>query len=146
MERIVVGVDASESSRRALAWALCEGRLRRALVEVLAAWNYLDQTAITGHDFTAEFDQDDADAAVRAIIDDVQEADPDLADADVRITAVCDLPARALLQAAAGADLVVVGARGVGGFEGLLLGSVSQQVVQHAPCPVVVVPHGVTDG
>lgn len=140
MERIVVGVDASESSRQALAWALREGRLRGALVEVLAAWSYLDQTAITGHDFAADFDQADADAAVHAIVDDAQRADPDLAGADVRITAVCDLPARALLAAAAGADLLVVGARGVGGIEGLLLGSVSQQVVQHTPCPVVVVP------
>jgi nucleotide-binding universal stress UspA family protein len=45
-----------------------------------------------------------------------------------------------LLGAAKGADLVVVGSRGVGGFRGLLLGSVSQQVAHHAACPVVVVP------
>ena len=48
-------------------------------------------------------------------------------------------PARRLCEAAEGADLLVVGARGLGGFRGLLMGSVSQQVVQHAPCPVVVV-------
>jgi nucleotide-binding universal stress UspA family protein len=48
--------------------------------------------------------------------------------------------AAAVLEAADKADLVVVGSRGLGGFRGLLLGSVSQQVAQHAPCPVVVVP------
>jgi nucleotide-binding universal stress UspA family protein len=52
---------------------------------------------------------------------------------------VVDGPALALLVAAEGADLLVVGARGLGGFKSLLLGSVSQQVVQHAPCPVVIV-------
>ena len=50
-----------------------------------------------------------------------------------------DLPARALLAAANGAWLVVVGSRGLGGFKGLLLGSVSNQVAQHAPCPVLIV-------
>jgi nucleotide-binding universal stress UspA family protein len=54
--------------------------------------------------------------------------------------AVDDRPARALIAAAADADLLVVGSRGHGGFAGLLLGSVSQQCAQHAPCPVVIVP------
>ena len=53
---------------------------------------------------------------------------------------VNDLPARAILGRADGAWLVVVGSRGLGGFKGLLLGSVSQQIVHHAPCPVLVVP------
>jgi nucleotide-binding universal stress UspA family protein len=50
-------------------------------------------------------------------------------------------PARVLLEEADDADLLVVGSRGLGGFRGLLLGSVSQQCSHHAPCPVVVVPH-----
>jgi len=58
----------------------------------------------------------------------------------IDLVTVCNLPARALLEQGAGADLLVVGARGLGGFRGLLLGSVSQQVVHHATCPVVIVP------
>ena len=50
-------------------------------------------------------------------------------------------PAGALLAAAEGADLLVVGARGAGGFKGLLLGSISHYVANHARCPVVVIPH-----
>jgi nucleotide-binding universal stress UspA family protein len=64
----------------------------------------------------------------------------EIGDVDLERVVVCDLPARALLDAASDADLLVVGSRGVGGFKGLLLGSVRQQVVQHAPSPVVVVP------
>ncbi len=139
MGLIVVGVDASESSEAALAWALREGAVRGDPVQVLAAWSYLDQTAVTGHDFTADFDEADALDAVHAIVEKVRAEVSTAAGVEVQETAVCDLPARALLEAAANADLLVVGARGVGGFTGLLLGSVSQQCVHHSPCPVVVV-------
>lgn len=139
MGRIVVGVDASEYARRALAWALREGALRGDPVEVVGAWSYTDQTALTGHDFTPAFDDHDARAAVQAIVDGVRGDDDALAGVEVVVTAVNDLPARALLAAAADADLVVVGARGIGGVKELLLGSVSHQVVEHSPVPVVVV-------
>ena len=142
MGLILVGVDASEGSERALDWALHEGALRGDVVEVLGAWSYLDQAALSGQDFEPTFDEDMARKALHTIVERVQAADPALSDVEVRETAVCDLPARALLDAAAHTDLLVVGARGVGGFKGLLLGSVSQQVMRHAPCPVIVVRDG----
>ena len=139
MARIVVGVDASDGARRALGWALHEGALRGATVEVVGAWSYLDQAPLTGHDFTPDFGEDDALAALAAIVESVRADDEALGDVDVTLTAANDRPARALLAAADGAELVVVGARGLGAVRGLLLGSVSHQVVEHSPVPVVVV-------
>lgn len=133
-EVVTVGVDASEGSIRALRWALREARLRGARLRAVLAWSYLDQPKGSFDPAYGEDDArgqlDEALALVAGGADDV-EIDPVL---------VNDLPARALLAAARDADLLVVGSRGLGGFKGLLLGSVSQQVVQHAPCPVVVVP------
>jgi nucleotide-binding universal stress UspA family protein len=131
---IVVGIDGSDGSRRALQWAFQEARLRAARVQALLAWTYLAQPH---GEFDAAYGETDARARLDQALDQVGS---DAIDVAVERLVVNDLPARALLDAARGAELVVVGSRGVGGFKGLLLGSVSQQVVQHAPCPVVVVP------
>ncbi|MDP1804430.1 MAG: universal stress protein [Acidimicrobiales bacterium] len=128
---VVVGVDGSEQARRALTWAAEEAKLRGARLRVVHVWSYLAQT---GEAFDPTYGDDDA----RRLL---QEAVAGLDDGvDIELTAVCDLPARGLLDSSRDADLLVVGARGMGGFGGLLLGSVSQQVAQHAPCPVVIVP------
>lgn len=128
---VVVGVDGSEQARRALTWAAEEAKLRGARLRVVHVWSYLAQT---GEAFDPTYGDDDA----RRLL---QEAVAGLGDGvDIETIAVCDLPARGLLDSAQDADLLVVGARGMGGFGGLLLGSVSQQVAQHAPCPVVIVP------
>lgn len=139
MGLIVVGVDASEPARQALAWALREGALRGDPVEVVGAWSFLDQGALTGREFDPAFDQAAADAALAGIVEGVQSTDPALADVEIRLNAACELPKHALTEAAKSADLVVVGARGLGGVKGLLLGSVSKHVVHHSTVPVVVV-------
>lgn len=131
---IVVGVDGSEGSRLALEWALGEARARNQPVKVILAWSYLDQP---GGDFDPSFGEEDA----RRVLDEMVEGVAgDDSDVEIERIAVCELPSRALLEACEGAAMVVVGSRGLGGFKSLLLGSVSHQVAQHAPCPIVIVP------
>jgi nucleotide-binding universal stress UspA family protein len=130
---IAVGVDGSRGAQQALRWACEEARLRDAVVRVVHAWSYLDQH---GNRFDANYGEADA---LRVIDDALEELGSDAESIEFERRAPNELPARALLDAAADSDLVVVGARGIGGFKGLLLGSVSQQVAQHAPCPVVIV-------
>jgi nucleotide-binding universal stress UspA family protein len=131
---VVVGVDGSDGARRALRWAAKEARLRSCTLRVVHAWSYLDQPDDV-------FDPGYGEGDARRLVDDeVAGIGADGEGIDVDPVTVCDLPAHGLLEAAAGADLLVVGARGLGGFEGVLLGSVGQQVAHHSPCPVVIVP------
>jgi nucleotide-binding universal stress UspA family protein len=152
VEGIIVGVDDSEESRGALRWALDEGRIHRSPVVAIHAWRpplmppVMDVTPVPAAmpgDLTAliETVREAAQALVERVVREEGGDDPGV---DVRPLAVEDEPANALLDAARGADLLVVGSRGLGGFKGLLLGSVSHQVAQHAPCPVVI--HRGADG
>jgi nucleotide-binding universal stress UspA family protein len=138
MNRIVVGVDGSDQAIAALEWALDEGQLRGAEVEVIhAAYLFfpdLSETAVITEEPNMVLR---AEELLRKTVEPALATRPGV---QVTTRAVQGPPARTLLDAAAGADLLVVGSRGRGGFAGLLLGSVSQQVVHHAPCPVVVVP------
>ena len=132
--RIVVAVDGSPSSKDALRWAVAQARLTGQPVEAVISWDYpVDYGAAEWAGFDG-----DANAAqlLRAAVGDTVQGE----DA-VRVTqrVVRAHAAEALVGAAADAALLVVGSRGHGGFAGLLLGSVSQQVVTHATCPVVVV-------
>lgn len=138
MARFIVGVDGSDNSADALRWASREAQVRGATVTALLAWNFLDQYHL---DEDTTFDPDyGEDEAWRALEAAVQRALGERA-ADVQLEVVCDLPATALLDASEDADLLVVGARGLGSFRGLVLGSVSQRCLEHATCPVMVV-HG----
>jgi nucleotide-binding universal stress UspA family protein len=130
---IVVGIDGSEGARRALRWAAYEARVRDATLRVVHAWSYLDQPD--------GFDPKYCEADAKRVLDTaLAEIESELDGLEVEPLTVLALPARGLLAAADDADLLVVGARGLGGFRGLLLGSVSQQLVHHASMPLVIVP------
>ena len=136
MERIVVGVDGSDGAAAALHWAVEEAALRGAALVAVLVWSYLEQPALGEQAFRPDFDEHLARESLAAMVEKAVGTSPA---APIELLVVCDLPARGLLAAAEGADLLVVGARGLGGFRGLRLGSVSDQVVRHAPCPVVVI-------
>lgn len=137
MERIIVGVDESAHAAEALRWAIREGTLRRWSVTAVLAWGYLDQhSPDAGHPFDPSYTEADARAALDELVD---HAAGSSAAAAVERQTICDLPVVALTEASAGAALLVLGARGIGGFRGLLLGSVSRKSLQRASCPVAVV-------
>lgn len=137
MDTIVVGVDGSDGSAHALRWALAESAVRGWGVEAVLAWGFLDQYhTIVGERFAPDYGADDAKVALRRYVEDAVGADRV---ESVNRRAMADLPARALLEASEGARLLVVGARGLGGFRGLLLGSISQKVLHHAKVPVAVI-------
>lgn len=143
--RIVVGVDGSDGSLAALSWAVHETQLRRGSLRVVMAWQ-MPQAHGTpnvwglGMDPSLDAETVLAEAAAKEANRLSAEVDPGR---EVSMTweVVQGHPAWALIGAAEDADLLVVGSRGHGGFVGALLGSVSQHVVTHAGCPVVVIPH-----
>ena len=140
MAKIVVGVDGSASSNAALRWALDEARLRGIPLEAVHAFA-LPQVSTTSqalHLIETEFASYRAAGAEildRALSEAGAAAEP----IEIERSVVEGPPTAALLGAVTEDDLLVVGSRGRGGFAGLLLGSVSEQVAQHAPCPVVIV-------
>ncbi|MCW3767247.1 MULTISPECIES: universal stress protein [Paenarthrobacter] len=133
--RIVAGVDGSAVSRLALEWAVTEARLRGGQVRVVTAWEFPPVTV--GMEGLVH-DPDIFPQAARRL---QNEAVKGVESGAVPVTGdiVQGPAATVLLRAAEDADLLVVGSRGFGGFTGLLLGSVSTQVLHHSPCPVLVV-------
>jgi len=142
MPGIIVGVDGSRHSRSALQWAVSEAVARHAPLTVLTV-----HQAVAGS-WGGTIPYPDDTELIRKLREEVQQETDDVLDELdvasrpplVTVRAVTGLPAEQLLAAAAGADMLVVGARGGGGFKKLLLGSVSTHVTHHAPCPVVVIP------
>jgi nucleotide-binding universal stress UspA family protein len=145
MPGIVVGVDGSEHSQRSLEWAMNEAALRHAPLIVLAV-HPVTVSACAQAPVVVPQDEADEECARAAAQEGADKAAAPLGERApaVSVRSVCGSPAAELIKAGTGADLLVVGARGSGGFARLLMGSVSAQVMHHAPCPVVVIP-GVAD-
>jgi nucleotide-binding universal stress UspA family protein len=138
--RIVVGVDGSAASRAALRWAVRQAELTGATVQAITAWQYAVATGGYAWEPAGPLDSTYLqEAADRTLADEISEVVGPRSDIKVQPQAVEGNPAQALLDAAAGADLLVVGSRGHGGFAGALLGSVSQHCAHHANCPVVII-------
>jgi nucleotide-binding universal stress UspA family protein len=136
---VVVGVDGSEHSARALEWAAEEAELRGARVQVVSAWHVPALVYSSGYaPMISPSTEESSEHAARAIADG---AARELGDHGLEAELLVEHgnAAEALIDASAEADLLVVGSRGHGGFTGLLLGSVSAQCAQHAHCPVVIV-------
>lgn len=140
MGRIVVGVDGSAGSRRALEWAIDEARRRHATVQVVMAWeDPYEGASMVPTSWTV--DPPALEKARREELDEILDStDARGLPAPIEPIVSRGRAARTLLDIARKADLLVVGTRGLGEFAGLLPGSVSSQVAHHPPCPVVVVP------
>jgi nucleotide-binding universal stress UspA family protein len=138
-DRIVVGVDGSPSSKAALTWAVRQAHLTGASVEAIIAWHY--PVMVGGYAWAPVSALEDTDfetISATVLSDAVGETVSKTSTVKVSTTVREGSAAQVLLEVADGADLLVVGSRGHGGFTGALLGSVSQHCAQHAPCPIVI--------
>lgn len=141
MSGIVVGIDASTHSMAALNWAMREAAVKNVpltviTVEIVAASGW-GGSQVYGADF--ELRDKAQKAAEEAVAATAKSLGGD-APASVTVRALLGQPAEQLLEAAKGADQLVLARRGTGGFNRLMLGSVTSQVVHHADCPVTIVP------
>ena len=146
--RIVVGVEGSGYARAALIWALEEAHHRDAIVEVVTCYSptYVPAAPDLGYvpldsfDLAAEVEKMQGEVIESAV------AASDFGDeVEIRRTRQKGRPADTLMRASEGAVMLVVGNRGRGGFAGLRLGSVSQAIAHHSPCPLVIVRTGLAD-
>jgi nucleotide-binding universal stress UspA family protein len=137
-QKIVVGVDGSESSRHALRWAARQAQLTGADLEVIITWE-LPTSFGWVPPYPSDFNP--AADAQKAADEEVASALGSSPDVVVKTTVVEGHPAPTLVQASRGADLLVLGSRGHGEFAGMLIGSVSQHLVANAHCPVLVWRH-----
>lgn len=137
--RIVVGIDGSEPSAVALRWAADEAGRQDVGLHVVTCWNFPGlpwvpyQPPLSSEDFERA-----ALETAEGEVEDVLGADRE--GLDVSIEVLDGAPSLRLLDFDRSAAMLVVGSRGRGGFAGLLLGSVSQHLAEHARCPVVIVP------
>jgi len=142
MPGILVGVDGSGHSQRALEWAAKEAAIRHTSLTVLAV-----HQAVHGWSGTLYFPDDEAQIqkiaeAVKAETDKVMAGLGDSRPESVTVRAVHGYPAEELINAGADADMIVLGSRGAGGWSAQLIGSVASKVSHHATVPVLIIPSG----
>jgi len=145
MPGILVGIDGSDHSERALEWAMKEAGLRHQPVTVLAVHQVVRSLLGTPQVYPGDRELvEPVRVAAQEATDKVLAALSGPRPESVTVQAVSGIPAEALMEVAAtmNADMIVLGSRGSGGFARLALGSVSTQVAHHAPCPVVIIPSG----
>jgi nucleotide-binding universal stress UspA family protein len=140
MPGIVVGLDGSSHSHKALTWAAQEAAIRNTPLTVLTVHQAVvgyagGPTTYPGDQAETAKARDAAQAETDKVLGELGTNRP----SDVTVTAVHGLPAQELVAASESADLIVVGSRGTGGFSRLLLGSVTGQIAEHASCPVTIV-------
>ncbi|EXG82467.1 universal stress protein [Cryptosporangium arvum] len=133
--RIVVGIDGSDPSKQALAWAVRQARLTGAQIDAVIAWH---PVVVFGY-MPPPGDFDVEGAARSALADVIDKTAADAGDVPIHPRVIEGAATRVLVDAARGAQLLVVGNRGHAGFTEALLGSIGQYCVHHAACPVVVV-------
>ncbi|MET8247661.1 universal stress protein [Streptomyces sp. NPDC005202] len=134
--RVAVGVDGSPSSYAALRWAARYAQLVDGFVEAIHAWDTPSAVGWSGPAIDPDFDLEQA---RERFTEELRTVFPDERPAGLQEHLVEGDPSEVLIRASEGADLLVVGRRGRGGFARAMLGSVSQRCAQHAACPVVVV-------
>ena len=140
--RIVVGVDDSEQAAAALRWALAEGALRGATVEVVHSWSPPLSALPFGATLVIPVDEAAIDSAARASVDELVDAalaEMDQRPPEVLRTILPGGPATTLVEVSEDADMLVVGSHGRSGLSRLMLGSVAMACVNHAACPVVII-------
>jgi nucleotide-binding universal stress UspA family protein len=142
MSVIVVGVDHSAGAKAALRFALEEARLRQATLRVVHTWQFghIGATGLEGALPAAGGELEDFRRGAAAMLDEtLREVGAEVDGVAIERRVDQGTAAAVLVEESRGADLLVVGSRGHGGFAQVLLGSVSQQCAQHAFCPVVIV-------
>jgi nucleotide-binding universal stress UspA family protein len=139
--RIVVGVDGSASSLEALRWADRVGSALNLAIDAIICWSFP-----TNFGIGVAFTEYRPDVQAQAALDEaLRTVFGDTAPAGLRSSVRDGYPAQELIEASRGAEMLVVGSRGHGGFVGLLIGSVSSYCAEHAACPVVVLHHRAAD-
>ena len=134
-QRIVVGVDGSESSKAALRWAIRQAKLTGAKVDAVMAWRHPSTYGLAAVTSSEADLEGSARKDLIEVLNEVSALEPDV---PVHPMVTEGHAAEVLARAARGADLLVVGSRGHGAFASTMIGSVSLNCVLHAHCPVVV--------